>query len=433
MLDRQSRPNDHVSEDGIARLDAQAIGAWLMIALARYAGEPVEAIIPVGHGAALAALADDSLAFTPFDYEQALPGAILAAYRHERDPFAATGSPALAAGLNFGAQLYWQQELGLLDRPDLTLLPWAQYWAWLLCGTAVSEVTSLGCHSDLWNPAERAWSGLARRMGWAERFAPLAHAGAAIGTLRPQIAAATGLSPLVRVHAGIHDSNAALLAARAFPGLAEADLTVLSTGTWFVAMRRPHAESAPAQLDESRDCLVNVDPDGKAVPSARFMGGRELELLEARIDRLGLDGLDAVLAGPCLIVPGQVPGCGPFPAAPGGWQGAPASPAERDAAAALYAALMSETMLSLVGSHGNVLVEGRFGRSELFTRALATLRGDLAVHTAAADADVSFGALRLLYPGLQPESGLRRAAPLPSDLTPYRTAWRQSIGQRETC
>ncbi|MFY1005243.1 hypothetical protein ACNF5F_27930, partial [Escherichia coli] len=66
--------------------------------------------------------------------------------------------------------------------------PRAQYWAWFLTGNALSEVTSLGCHSDLWCPQEADFSPMARRLGWAERFAPLARAGDTVGTLRPEIA-----------------------------------------------------------------------------------------------------------------------------------------------------------------------------------------------------------------------------------------------------
>ena len=33
------------------------------------------------------------------------------------------------------------------------------------------------------------------------------------------------------------------------------------------------------QLDPARDTLANVDAFGKAVPSARFMGGREFDFL----------------------------------------------------------------------------------------------------------------------------------------------------------
>ena len=56
------------------------------------------------------------------------------------------------------------------------ILPLAQYWAWRLSGVKATEVTSLGAHTHLWRPAERRYSELARRHGWAARFPPMRHA-----------------------------------------------------------------------------------------------------------------------------------------------------------------------------------------------------------------------------------------------------------------
>ena len=80
---------------------------------------------------------------------------------------------------------------------------------------------------------------------------------------------------------GLHDSNAALLATRGYPEIGDRECTILSTGTWFVAMRALAAQTKidPISLPEARDCLVNVDVSGTPVPSSRFMGGREMELL----------------------------------------------------------------------------------------------------------------------------------------------------------
>ncbi len=426
----ETRANAPVDADGYRALDLAATGEWIVETLAGFAAHPVEApveaIVPVAHGAALVGLrADGGLAFAPLDYEWPIPLAILAEYRAQRDPFAVTGSPALPGGLNLGSQLHYLDGRGLLD--GATLLPLAQYWAWLLSGEARSEVTSLGCHSDLWAPEAGDYSPLARRRGWAERFAPLARAGEAVGTLRPELARRTGLSPRVRVHAGLHDSNAALLAARGFPEIAGREATVLSTGTWFIAMRSPQEPVDTALLPEDRDCLVNVDAFGRAVPSARFMGGRELELLGARIDHTGTAGLADVLHAGAMILPNQVPDCGPFPRAVGRWIDRPADPADQAAAAALYAALMADASLGLIGAKERLLVEGRFARSEIFVRALATLRPGTRVFAAADEADVSFGALRLLLPDLAPERALLPVEPLDRDLAAYRAEWLDDI------
>lgn len=432
MLDRQVRANAPVDVDGIKRLDVAGIGRWLVEALRRYADHPVTDIIPVGHGAAVVAVANGRVVAPPLDYEQAIPDEVMSAYRAERDSFAVTGSPALPDGLNFGSQLWWAHQLHP-DITDATLLPWAQYWAWFLSGVAVSEVSSLGCHSDLWCPAANDFSPMAKRLGWAERFAPLAKAGEAIGTLKPDLAQATGLSPDVRIRAGLHDSNAALMAARGFDGIADSEATVLSTGTWFIAMRLPTSPVETAALPEARDCLVNVDVAGRPVPSARFMGGREIETIieidtrrvDIKPDQLALlAAVPDLLASGTMVLPTLASGFGPFPDAAFAWINRPEDWYARRAAACLYAALVADVSLDLIGTKERVLIEGRFAEAEVFVRALAALRPSTAVYTANAHNDVSFGALRLIKPDLRPDGALARVQPLDGDLMAYRAAWR---------
>lgn len=430
------RRNEAVEDGGQRRLDAQGIARWLTGALAKYRDEPVEAIVPVAHGAGVAALVDGKLAFPPLDYEQPIPDDIREAYRAERDPFALTGSPFLPDGLNLGAQLYWLERLHPEAMGKATLLPWAQYWAWWLSGRAASEVTSLGCHSDLWAPGLGGFAPMATRRGWAARFAPILRAGEPVGRLRSELAEATGLPAEAQVLTGLHDSNAALLAARGFDEVARREATVLSTGTWFVAMRTPAEQVSPRELPEGRDCLVNVDAYGWRIPSARFMGGREIEsLLGAEAEGLDVEGdqprllaaVSDVLRGRAIPLPTFAPGCGPFPHGEGRWLNRPEDRFARGAAACLYAALVAATALELIGTRERLVVEGRFAGAKVFTRTLAALRPDLATYAADAQADVSFGALRLIDPRLVPPGGLRRVEPLAEDIGAYAREWRDRI------
>lgn len=442
MLDRQVRPNQPVVVDGVRRLDSQGIATWLVEALGHFRGHPVEAIIPVAHGAGFAALGEPGLLFAPLDYEQAPPAEVMSAYRAERDGFAQTGSPALPDGLNLGTQVFWAQTLHPAEMAGATLVPWAQYWSWFLSGAAASEVTSLGCHTDLWCPGEARFSTLAQRLGWADRFAPVARASDVLGTLRPDLAAATGLPPTAQVLAGLHDSNAALLAARGFTEIARKEATILSTGTWFIAMRLAAENTAIADLPEARDTLVNVDAYGWPVPSARFMGGREIEtVIEIDTRRVDirpdqphlLDAVPALLDRGTMMLPTLAPGFGPFPRGRARWLNAPEQWAgtwhARRAAICLYAALVADTALDLIGSKDRLLIEGRFAEAEVFVRALAALRPQTQVYVANAHNDVSFGALRLINPLLQASGGLRRVEPLPGDLDAYRAQWHAAIAQ----
>ncbi len=431
LIERCTRPN----AVGAASLDTAGIEAWLSETLKSFAGQAdVGHIIPVAHGAAAAVIADGRLLYPPRDYETAIPPAIRAEYDRLRAPFAETGSPSLPDGLNLGAQLYAQK-----DQIKGQILLWPQYWAWLLSGVAASEVTSFGTHTDLWNPAEAKLSRFVEIMGWTGLFPPLRHAGESLGPLTAAWAMRTGLRADTQIYCGIHDSNAALIAARGFPEIADKEATVLSTGTWFIGMRTPKEAVDRASLSEARDCLINVDAFGTLIPSARWMGGREIEGLIG-IDTRRIDikpdqaaliaAIPDVISSGAMLLPCFAPGFGPYPDQDGVWINQPALWINRRAAVSLYAALVTDASLTLIGANDCILIEGRFAEAEVFIRALASLRPDDKIFVAHAHNDVSFGALRLLNPEFRPQSTVRRVVPLGTDIADYRAQWQNHIDRR---
>ncbi len=443
LLARETRANIEISLDGLRRLDVAGIDDWLGETLQNLARDHViDSIFPVGHGAAAAIIADGKLITPPISYEQDYDPAERVRYDALRDVFAGTGSPALPQGLNLGMQLFHltNHDPHILD--GATLLPWPQYWAWRLSGVMANEVTSMGCHSDLWSPIAGKPSTLADKMGWSQGFAPLRPAASVLGPITSEWVERTGLSPETKVHCGIHDSNAALIAARAFPEIIERESTVLSTGTWFIAMRSPKtAEHVDiGKLPEARDCLVNIDAFGKPVPSARFMGGREIET-QIEIDTRRVDikpdqpkllaAVPSVVGGNAMLLPTMAPGTGPFPASLGRWINRPEDWFARRAAVCLYAALVADQSLDLIGSCEHVLIEGRFAEAEVFVRALASLRPDSIIYVSNAHNDVAIGALRLMDPSFMPPGQLVAVEPLETNLESYKARWHAAInGQR---
>lgn len=430
----RSRPNKQPIIGGGLTLDVGGIEGWLEGTLKDFAKlGPVAAIIPVAHGAGAAIIRNNRLQCAPIDYEWRGSSVDRVTYNMQRDPFCATGSPALPAGLNLGMQLHWLESLRSSDFRSGAILPWAQYWGWLLSGVSASELTSLGCHTDLWRPFDRRPSDLAVRRGWAERLAPVRPANSILGTLTPEWVNRTGLSARVEIYCGLHDSNAALLAARSHAELQGRDATVLSTGTWFVAMRTPIKGQADIpELPETRDCLVNVDATGAPVPSSRFMGGRELELItgnevsmiDARRAQKAQDtqAVESVERGEMLL-PSPIRGVGPFPYAP---KRSTQASAAQTTVAHLYAALVADVSLDLIGSRDTLLIDGRFSQAPVFVQALARLRPETAVLVSNDENGVAKGALQLVRPIERPATPLERVTPLPVDMTRYRARWREA-------
>lgn len=445
LIADRSRPNRRPVGGGLT-LDVVGIEQWLESVLKEFAPlGPIRAIIPVAHGAGIALIRRERLACAPLDYEWPGVARERGTYEPQRDAFPDTGSPALPAGLNLGMQLHWLESLHQGDYRDSQLLPWAQYWAWCLCGVPAAEFTSLGCHSDLWRPYDGTPSKLAERRGWVDRLAPLRPAGDVLGTLKREWMERTGLSGRVNVYCGLHDSNAALLATRRLAVIEGRDATVLSTGTWFVAMRSPQPRKSAwtMRLPETRDCLVNVDVEGAPVPSARFMGGREIELLtgvEHQETDLGLQASrlpesSAAAQAECalrtieakeFILPSAAPGVGPYPNARGATLKDVASLDDATAKAHLYAALVADASLDLIGSRDTLVVEGRFSRAHVFVSALAALRPETTVLTLKEAQGVARGALGLVNPGQGQSAEAKRVAPLLIDIADYRARWRDA-------
>ena len=381
LIHQADRVNDRSVVGGVAQLDVAGISAWLTAALADAARRAdIVAIVPVGHGAA-AVLTDGEAVVAALDYEAAIPAEVASAYDAERDPFEATLSPRLEGGLNLGAQLFRLERL----YPDLwpkrgEALLWPQYWVFALSGVRASEVTSLGCHSDLWRPLERRFSDLAERRGWAGRLGPIRGAGEALGPVRPSIAAATGLTPGCLVYCGLHDSNAALHAARGCAELCSGTFSVVSTGTWFVCLSTGGA--GPERYDPAEDMLANVDVAGRPTPTARFMGGRDYQAWMG--ETLGAKS-DMALIGEAAALADWRTAAGPL----------------RATRAAVELARRTDRALKLVAAEGPILIEGRFAGDEVFGASLAALRPGQAVWRSSLGDGVALGALRLALPDLR--------------------------------
>jgi sugar (pentulose or hexulose) kinase len=417
-------PNTPAPDGPYPHADVAAQWDFFLSALRELARDEAIAAVTVAAHGATAALVDAAgeLALPVLDYEHHGPEEVAAAYDAARPPFAETGSPRLPDGQNVGAQLFW------LERrfPDAFararhLLMWPQYFAFRLSGVAALDATSLGAHTDLWAVHEGRPSSLVRARGWERLLPPLRRPFDRLGPIRPELAARTGLAAGTAVFAGIHDSNASLLPhllGRAAP------FAVVSTGTWVISM----AVGADGRaLDPARDLLVNVNAFGDPVPSARFIGGREYEIVRAgRAFVPTDDGRRALLAGGPLLLPSVCRGFGPFPDATMRWTAPPATEGEAAVALAWYLALMTATGLGLVGARGPTVVEGPFARNGDFLLMLATATGR-PVLAAAGEASGTAAGAALLARGAAdlPSRAEREIRPDP-DLAPYAARWRDA-------
>ena len=424
------RQNHVDSSAPYPHFDADEFYGWLIDGLATLARDfDVHSIVPVTHGACAALADDDVLALPIMDYEFRGVNDVDSDYDAIARDFARTASPKLPAGLNLGRQLFWQQRQFPREFSRATIIPYPQYWAARLCGVRAWEPTSLGCHTDLWEPQRGDFSSFAKTMGWDSRFGRRVSAWTPLGAPLPEVAARTGLSNECRVLTGIHDSNASYLAHRA---TRDDPFCVVSTGTWIIMM----AHGSPLEiLREELDMLANVDAFGSPVPTARFMGGREYSAIcggDAGVTQPSVSDLETILASGALAIPSFADQGGPFRAQVGRIVGdAPDAPRNRATLAAMYCALMTDYCLTMLEARGDIILEGRLASNDAFVAALAALREPQPVFRSPDETGTLRGAvsLSLLARGKRPEPAILARCPIASiaRLRSARLRWQRLL------
>ncbi|EPJ44712.1 MAG: hypothetical protein OFPI_39180 [Osedax symbiont Rs2] len=366
------RPNGVLQQAPYPQLDIEGIWHWYCENIKDLAQRfAISKLAFTTHGATAVCLSGNELALEVLDYESDLCCKADQQYNLQRPSYAQSLSPALGAGLNLGRQLHWQQQQfsDQFSTVDCILM-YPQYWGWRMSGIKASEVTSLGCHTDLWNPQQQIFSSLVDNMGWRKLFPALLPTGQSLGPVLPALAKQLGLSPDCQVINGIHDSNASLVP---YIKQAPSPCTVISTGTWVVIA----AIGSPlTALLESQDMLANVSAFGESVPCIRFMGGREWQVLStespASLDDLNLIMQSGIQALPCFSEQG-----GPFSRLKGEFIGPTEqlNDNQRSALASLYCAFVTHYCLDLVQGKqpGNIYIEGSFARNSIYLNLLQQL------------------------------------------------------------
>lgn len=418
------RANAVVQGSSMRELDVEAISQWLLDALREAPfRDRIRTLVPVAHGAAAVLVDRDNRVLAAPDYEDSCFERVNAEYRQQRDAYRSTYSPDLPLGLNLGRQLFLLQETQpqLFSRVAHALL-YPQFWAWRLSGVMASEVTSLGCHSDLWLPREQSFSKLAQARGWDKLFPPRRLASDVLGPISTEVAAATGLDPQCQVTCGIHDSNASYLKFLTTRER-EAPFTVISSGTWTVVMAH---RADLSRLREDRDMLASVDAFGSPVATARFMGGREYEAIAGTDSRPNAPALLNVIERQSMALPAFASG-GPFAGREGRLIDADnLSGSERASMATLYVALMCELLIEMLGAEGGVLIDGPLATNPLFGSVLGALLPTRSVALSSGDGGNTRAACYLAgFDDAQAPAMTPAAAMTLKSLPAYREAWRK--------
>ncbi|WKD26443.1 FGGY family carbohydrate kinase (plasmid) [Pseudoalteromonas sp. KG3] len=207
--------NTVVNEGDFPSINTSEIWSWLIAGIKEITPTyRINAINITTHGAT-AALIDrnstgtDGLVLPILDYEYTGVYDQSPEYEIIRPSFDDTFSPSLPAGLNLGRQLYWLKTKYADDFEKATdILMYPQYWVWRFTEQRVNEITSLGCHTDLWSIKSNSYSSLVDYLGCEKQLPKIQPAWFDCGQVTPTLIAELGLDPQCRFYVSAHLSSA---------------------------------------------------------------------------------------------------------------------------------------------------------------------------------------------------------------------------------
>lgn len=183
-----------------------------------------------------------------------------------------TASPQ-SGMLNSGMQLYWLKHKypEIFSKIKYSLhLP--QYLSYMFTGIPVSEYTSIGCHTNLWDYEKSDYHPWVYEEGIHKILAPIVPTSASINT--------SYFGKKIKIGVGIHDSSSALLP---YILSKKKPFLLLSTGTWSISLN-PFSDQSLTEEEVKNNCLNYLRVDGKRVKASRFFMGNEYRL---QVQRLG--------------------------------------------------------------------------------------------------------------------------------------------------
>lgn len=266
--EQTTRLDEITDEDGYPCEDVFALTAWVQSSLENILSSreyEINAINFTSYGASFVHLnASGTPVFPLYNYLKPFPthlqDELFEKYGGVENFTRQTASPVLGH-LNSGLLLYrLQHEKGLTALDGYSLhLP--QYLAYLVSGRQYSDITSIGCHTMLWNFDTNTYHRWVKEEAVSSRLAPIHPADDVININLN--------GKQIKVGIGLHDSSSALI-----PYLASFNdpFVLLSTGTWSISLNPFNND--PLTAEELRhDCLCYLTYQGRPVKASRLFAG----------------------------------------------------------------------------------------------------------------------------------------------------------------
>lgn len=256
-------------EDGFPCEDIHALTNWVKDTFKELLTLPeftIKAVNISAHGASFVHLDENHQPVAPlYNYLKPFPEALKKTFYDTyggEDEFARiTASPVLGH-LNSGMQLYWLKH----ERPEVFhhikySLHLPEYISYLFTGQTISGITSIGCHTNLWDFTRNAYHPWVAKEGVLDKLM-------AINPSDKTITSTSG-NHSFKAGIGLHDSSSALIP---YLQYFKEPFVLLSTGTWSISLNP--FNNAELTADElKQDCLCYLSYKGYPVKASRLFAG----------------------------------------------------------------------------------------------------------------------------------------------------------------
>lgn len=276
VWEKSANLEETIDEDGFPCEDMNTLKNWILDRLSELkelSDYKLKAINFSTYGASFVYLDEDGKALTPLynylkPYLDTLKERFYEKYKGEKKFAVKTASPVLGS-LNSGMQIYRLKE----EKPEVFekvkfCLHLPQYLSSLTTHQYYSDITSIGCHTGLWNYKKMKYHKWVTHEGIITKLAPIHNVEV---TLEIENEIAVGI--------GLHDSSAAII-----PYILNftEPFVLLSTGTWSISMN-PFNDTPLTPEELQKDCLCYLQYKQKPVKSSRLFSGNEHEVQTKKI------------------------------------------------------------------------------------------------------------------------------------------------------
>ncbi len=273
VLERSVPFDEITDEDGDACDDVHLLTAWVIKTLKeilQIKKFDVKAVNFSAYGASLVYVDGYGKVIAPLysylkTYPEKLKNELYEKYGGAIQLSCETASPVLGS-LNSGMQLYRM----MVEKPQLYdkikyALHLPQYISYLITQEPFSEITSIGCHTQLWNYRENNYHRWVTTEGIDKKLAPL------LPSYKTNTIIFYGKT--MEAGPGLHDSSAALIP---YLTVFREPFVLISTGTWCISLN-PFNNSPLTDTELKKDCLCYMEYHGLPVKASRLFAGHEHE------------------------------------------------------------------------------------------------------------------------------------------------------------